>query len=180
MSKLKSDSLLFNILRIIAWFIFVGLSIEAGALITNFIVTLYNPEFLENLYQKLDLTGLYHQSKFAFLGIYSFILVIAILKAYLFYIVVMLLTKLNLSAPFNNFVSERITQISYFTFAIGLLSYVARETAKNLMHRGYAVDNLDQFWADSQAFILMAAVVYIIAAIFKKGVELQHENDLTV
>jgi len=26
----------------------------------------------------------------------------------------------------------------------------------------------------------MAAVIYIIAAIFKKGVEIQNENDLTV
>jgi hypothetical protein len=39
---------------------------------------------------------------------------------------------------------------------------------------------LNQFWEDSQAFILMAAVVYIIATIFKKGVEIQNENDLTV
>ena len=44
----------------------------------------------------------------------------------------------------------------------------------------FAIDNLNQFWADSQAFILMAAVIYIIATIFKKGVEIQNENDLTV
>jgi hypothetical protein len=39
---------------------------------------------------------------------------------------------------------------------------------------------LNQFWADSQAFIIMAAVVYVIATIFSKGVALQNENDLTV
>ena len=48
------------------------------------------------------------------------------------------------------------------------------------MHHGYEIDNLNQFWEDSQAFILMAAVIYIIATIFKKGVEIQNENDLTV
>ncbi len=48
------------------------------------------------------------------------------------------------------------------------------------MHRGYEIDQLDQFWVDSQAFILMAAIVYVIATIFKKGIELQNENDLTV
>jgi hypothetical protein len=85
-----------------------------------------------------------------------------------------------LSKPFNSYVSEQITQISYFTLSIGLLSYIARETAKNLLHRGYEIDQLNQFWVDSQAFILMAAVVYVIATIFKKGIELQNENDLTV
>jgi len=92
----------------------------------------------------------------------------------------MLLHKLDLSKPFNTFVSEPITKICYYTFSIGLLSYLARQTTKNLEHHGYAIDNLNEFWADSQAFILMAAVLYVIATIFKKGVEIQNENDLTV
>ena len=29
-------------------------------------------------------------------------------------------------------------------------------------------------------FILMGAVIYIIATIFKKGVDIQNENDLTI
>jgi len=91
-----------------------------------------------------------------------------------------MLHKLDLSRPFNRYVSEQITQISYFTLSIGLLSYIARETAKNLLHRGYEIDQMAQFWVDSQAFILMAAVVYVIATIFKKGLEIQNGNDLTV
>jgi DNA-binding Xre family transcriptional regulator len=111
---------------------------------------------------------------------YSFILVISILKAYLFYIVIKLLLKLDLSKPFNSFVSTQITQLSYFTFAIGLLSFIARQTANNLLHKGYNIDKLDQFWIDSQAFILMAAIIYVISIIFSKGLELQTENDLTL
>jgi len=111
---------------------------------------------------------------------YTIILVISILKAYLFFIVIGMLHKLDLSRPFNRYVSEQITQISYFTLSIGLLSYIARETAKNLLHRGYEIDQMVQFWVDSQAFILMAAVVYVIATISKKGLEIQNENDLTV
>ena len=44
-----------------------------------------------------------------------------------------------------------------------------------MQHHGYVIDNLNQFWADSQAFILMAAVIYVIAIIFSKGVEYQEE-----
>jgi hypothetical protein len=175
-----SNNFVFNGLKIVSWIIFVGLCIEAGALIVNFFFSLFNPEIVPNLYQKLDLSDMYARSKWTFFSMYSFILFISILKAYLFYLVIVLVTKINLSKPFSNFVSKQILQISYYTFSIGLLSYIARQTAKNLQHYGYNIDMLNQFWADSQAFIIMAAVVYVIATIFSKGVALQNENDLTV
>lgn len=176
----KTNNFVFKALQIVAWIIFVGLCIEAGGLIVNFIFSLYNPEFVRNLYQKLDLSEMYERSKWAFLSMYAFILTIAILKAMLFYVVISLMSKIDLSKPFNSFVSGQIFQISYYTLSIGLLSFIARQIAKNLMHHGYATENLNQFWTDSQAFILMAAVIYIIATIFKKGVDIQNENDLTV
>lgn len=111
---------------------------------------------------------------------YSFILVISILKAVLFYVVILLASKIDLSKPFNGFVSRLITQNSYYTLSIGLLSYIARKTAKNLQHRVFFTDNLNPFWEDNQAFILMAAVIYIVATIFKRGIDIQNENDLTV
>ncbi|MDA3613240.1 DUF2975 domain-containing protein [Polluticaenibacter yanchengensis] len=176
----EKNNIVFKGLHIVAWVIFVGLCIEAGGLIVNFVFSIYRPELISNLYQKLDLMEMYHRSKWAFFGMYSFILIVACLKAYLFYIVAMLMHKIDLSKPFNSFVAEQITKVSYCTFSIGILSYIAQQTAKNLEHHGYVIDNLNQFWADSQAFILMAAVIYVIATIFKKGVEIQNENDLTV
>lgn len=87
---------------------------------------------------------------------------------------------MDLSKPFNTFVAKQISIIGYYTLSIGLLSYIARQLTKNLMHHGIVTDNLNQFWTDSQAFILTGAVIYIIATIFKKGVDIQNENDLTV
>lgn len=176
----KRNNFVFWGLYIVAWLIFVGLGIEAGGLITNFFFSLYKPEFVQNLYQKLDLTEMYNNSRLAFFGVYGFILTISILKACLFYIVIRLMHKMDLSKPFSTFVAKQFSQISYYTLSIGLLSFIARELAKDLMHYGFVTDNLNQFWADSKAFILMGAVIYIIATIFKKGVEIQNENDLTV
>jgi len=176
----KTNNFVFKGLQIVAWVIFIGLCIEAGGLIVNFIFSIYKPEIVQNLYQKLDLSEMYSRSKWTFFSMYSFILVISILKAVLFYIVIILVTKIDLSNPFNSFVARQISEISYYTFSIGLVSYIARQSAKNLLHRGYVIDNLNQFWADSQAFILMAAVIYVIATIFKKGIEIQTENELTV
>lgn len=176
----RTNNFVFWGLYVVAWLIFVGLSIEAGGLIVNFIFSLYRPEFVHNLYQKLDLSQMYNDSRLVFFGVYSFILTISILKACLFYAVIRLMHTMDLSKPFSTFVARQILHISYFTLSIGLLSYIARQLVNSLMHHGFVPDNLNQFWADSQAFILMGAVIYIIATIFKKGVDIQNENDLTV
>ena len=176
----EPKNLIFIFLKVVAWLIFVGLSIEAGGLLVNFIFSIYNPDFVQNLYQKLDLSEMYERSKGAFFSMYSFVLVIALLKVVLFYVVVRLLTKMDLSNPFNGFVSKQISQISFYALSIGLLSFIARQSAKNLMHHGFDTYNLDHFWEDSGAFVLMAAIVYIIATIFKRGIDIQKENDLTV
>lgn len=176
----KTNNFVYWGLYVVAWLIFVGLSVEAGGLLVNFFFSLYKPEVIQNLYQKLDLIQLYKENRSAFFGTYSFILFISIMKAILFYILIRLMHKMDLSKPFNNFVSRQISLISYYTLFIGLLSYIARAFVENIEHQGVVLDNLDPFLADSQAFILMGAVIYIIATIFKKGVDIQNENDLTV
>jgi Protein of unknown function (DUF2975) len=176
----KSEKFVFQGLHVVAWVIFVGLSIEAAGLLVNFVVSLFKPAFVQNLYQKLDLSEMYERSQWAYFGMYTFMLVVAFSKAYLFYLLIRLLDQLDLSNPFNSIVAEQIKKIASCTFSIGLLSYIAHETARNLQHRGYVIDALDQFWVDSEAFILMSAIIYVIAVIFKKGVEIQNENALTI
>lgn len=176
----KRSDFVFKALHIVAWVIFVGLCIEAGALIVNFIYSIFKPEIVHNLYQKLDLSQMYNLNKWLFFSMYSFILFISILKACLFYVVIRLLLKLDLTKPFNSYAANQIKTLSYYSLSIGLISYIARQTAQSIQHYGFEIDSLNQFWADSQAWVLMAAVIYVIATIFSKGVELQNENDLTV
>jgi hypothetical protein len=175
----KTD-FVFKALHVIAWIIFVGLSTEAGALIVNFVVSLYNPSFVKNLYTKLDLTQLYQQNKWVFFGLYSLIIAVATMKAHLFYLVIQLVQKLDLANPFTASVARKISDISYYTFSIGIISYIARENAKRMEHYNFDTSILNEYWTDSQSFVLMSAVIYIIAAIFKRGIAIQEENDLTV
>lgn len=174
------NNLIFTILHVIAWLIFVALCIEAGALIVNFVFSVFKPEVVGNLYQKLDLSILYKQSQLVFYGMYSFVLFISVLKALLFYVVIELLLKLDLTSPFSSFVSNKISKISHYVFSIGILSFIARQIANSLQLQGYQIDKLSQFWVDSSAFILMSAIIYIISVIFKRGIEIQTENELTV
>lgn len=174
------NNFVFTLLTILTWIIFIGLSIEAGSLIFILVLKLLRPEFVSPVYNQMDLSQLFNSSRAVFYALYSFVIAIALMKAHLFYAVIRLLSKLDLTKPFTPYVAKQIGQISYFTLSIGLVSYIARQSAKNLLHRGYPVEQLNQFWVDSQAYILMAAIIYIIATIFKKGIELQNENDLTV
>ena len=132
----KTNNFVFKALTIVAWIIFVGLCIEAGSLVVNFFFSIYKPDFVQNLYQKLDLSEMYESNKWIFYSMYSFILFISILKAVLFYIVANLVTKIDLSKPFNSFVSKQILLISYYTFSIGLISHIGQQSAKNLIHYG--------------------------------------------
>jgi len=176
----KRNNFVFIGLQIVSWVIFVGLCIEAGAMIVNFVFSLFKPEFVKNLYQKLDLSQMYNTSKLVYFGMYGFILTISILKAYLFYVLVMLLHKIDMLKPFSSYVADQIKKISYITLEIGILSLIARETSQRMEHYGLESNKLYQFWEDGSAFLLMAAVVYVIATIFSRGVEIQNENDLTV
>jgi hypothetical protein len=39
---------------------------------------------------------------------------------------------------------------------------------------------VEKYWDDTAAFLMMAAIIFVISQIFNKGIELQRENELTV
>ncbi|MBS1549500.1 MAG: DUF2975 domain-containing protein [Bacteroidetes bacterium] len=167
-------------LLILSWLIFVGLSIEAGGYLVNFIFTIVKPESIPNLYQKLDLSPLYTESPISFYTVYSLILCTVILKSFLFYKVTQLMHRLNLKQPFNERVANIISQLSTITLSIGALGILGHQIIKKLVFYFPMMQSKTIFSDDRSAFILMGAILYIIAFILKKGVELQNENELTV
>jgi hypothetical protein len=110
----------------------------------------------------------------------SCIVLLALLKAYLFYLVVNLFSKLNFVAPFSTDIAKIIEKISYEAFSIAILSIITKQYAKRLIQNGYELSDTSTYWNDTAAFLMMAAIVYVISQIFKRGIELQQENDLTV
>ena len=176
----KKNDIILKVLNVVSWIVFIGLCIEAGALIFNFILTLFKPIAAHDIYKGLNLSEVY-ENKFAhFIGMMSFVVVLSILKAYLFFLVVKIFMKLNLVEPFNVEIAKLIEKISFEAFAIAIVSIIAHQYTKSLIQSGYEVSNVEKYWDDTAAFLMMAAIIFVISQIFNKGIELQHENDLTV
>ena len=105
--------------------------LKASSLVVNFIYSLVNPRVVHKPVYETGLKryGAEKEPMDLFSDV-QFLLFIALLKAYLFYIVIRLLMKFDLSNPFSSFVSEQINQISYYTFSIGIISYIARQNCR--------------------------------------------------
>lgn len=176
----KKNNYLLQTLEVVSWIIFIGLCIEAGALLFNFVFAFFKPMATHNIYNGLDLSSLYEKEFSHFVGIMSCIVVLAVLKAYLFYLVVSLFTNLNLLSPFRVEIAKIIEKISYEALSIAILSSIANQYAKKLIKNGYDISDTSSYWDDTSAFLMMAAIVYVISQIFKKGIELQQESELTI
>jgi len=166
-----------QLMKVVSWFVFIGFCIEVGAiLVTTTISIFHNPEAAENLYLGLNLSNLYNFSTQNYIYVISFIIAIAASKAYLFWLVIKMLNKVNVTHPFTLDVSKIISKIAYLALSTGILAIVAASYSKGLWKNGATFD-LD--WG-SQEFLFMAGILYVFAFIFKRGVELQEENDLTI
>lgn len=176
----KNNDVVLKVLHVVSWIVFIGLCIEAGALIFNFIFALFKPIASHNIYKGLDLSEIYEKQFPHFISLMSFVVVLAVLKAYLFYLVVKIFLKLNLVKPFDMEIAKLIEKISYETVAISILSFIAHQYTKRLIQKGYEVSDVENYWNDTAAFLMMAAILFVISQVFKKGIELQKENDLTV
>ena len=79
---------LLSIMKIIFWIIFIGLLIEAGALLTTYLMSLFDPEVSKDLYLGLDLSTLQEWSTFQYTNHISFLLAFLLIKAYIAFLVI--------------------------------------------------------------------------------------------
>lgn len=173
-----------KVLYVLSWIIFIGLCIEAGGIIFNtFFTMVLNPEGAKRLWKEVDLSALYQYDAGHFLTLSFLIIITTVLKALLFYLIVKLLydKKLSLSQPFNREVGRFIYLLSCLSLAIGLFSYSGVNYAGWLAAKAVslpAVQNLRLGGAD--VWLFMGIILLVIAQLFKRGIEMQTENELTV
>ena len=167
----------FQAVHVLFWIVFIGLGIETGALLTSFVATLIKgPDVIQYMYKDLNLSELQASNLVFYVNMASSMVLLSGLKAYMAYLVILILMSLKLEKPFDPSVVRRVVRISHVAMGAGFLAIFMTGYSKWLVGRGYAIPHQ---W-DGGEFLFLAGIIYIIANVLQKGVELQQENELTV
>ena len=174
-----------KIINVFAWIIFVGTLVKSGVILISFIISLVSPEAV--VFKDIDVFGVgtspgtyFYEIRESRLWNYIFYVISIILwtliKSYLAYLIIKLLSKINLIHPFSMEIANRIVKISYTLIFIWGLSFVVNFFDK---WAALAIGLEPQFEVRGE-FLFIAGLVYLIGNIFKRGVEIQNENKLTI
>lgn len=172
------------LLQLLSWIIFIGLCVEAGGIIFNSIYTLaYNLETARDTWPGVDLSGLLAFDKGYYITVAVLMSIVAVMKALLFYLIVRLFhnKKLDLSQPFNNELKRLVSNIGYLALGIGFFSYWGVNYTKWLGDKGFSIPDIQRIgFGGADVWLFMGVILLVVALIFKRGIEIQSENDLTV
>jgi hypothetical protein len=164
-------------MKVVLWVVFVGLCIKAGTVIVsgvlNLVLDVPGSE-IRNI--GIYLTGLMELSNVHYVILWGMISAIMVLKADIFYRLIKLFSTLDLQQPFNQAITGSIEKISYVLLTIGVFSAVGSGYGSYLSEMHVTVR---YSWASSE-YLFMAGVIFVIAQVFKRGLELQSENELTI
>ncbi len=164
-------------MKVVSWIIFIGICIKAGAILISFIVSLFvNQEATKDLYLGLDLSSIYSFSQGHYVAFVVFMLLLLAVQAFIFFLVIKLFSKFDEQIPFSQSIAYLISKISYVSLSAGLIALIGTGISKWLFKQGVTF-NFD--WA-AEEFMFMAGVVFIVGLFYKRGVEIQSENELTI
>lgn len=175
--------LMLTILHILSLIIFVGVSIEAGGFIVNAIGALVKPASVKYLWHIADLSALLNYDHNLFFTLLVTMSIVAVLKACLFYLIIDILhrKKLNITSPFNMGIDNFAQKAAYITSLIGLFSWCGVQFVQWLIQQGVKMPDIQLMRIDgADVWLFMSVTLFVIAQIFKRGIEIQTENDLTV
>ncbi len=170
-----------SIMEVLTWIAFIGLCIKTGALIFTSVMSLFfNSLAAGDLYLGLDLSELYATSQWKYICALSLIIFLSGQKAYFFFLVTRLFSKFNLTHPFSSSVSSLLVKMSYYALGIGVVAVIAKEYFDSLAKNGANLPSLHDYLDGAYEYLFMAGIIFIIAQVFKRGLEIQNENELTI
>ena len=173
--KIKTEQIL-AVMNVLAWLAFIGLAIQAGAILISYGVSTVNPVGAKDLYRGLNLYSIRQFNFWHYTITVAFMVALCVLKSLIAWLVIKLLSKIKLASPFTVEVAALMERISYFILVLWVTAMVYD------LHLSWLAKQIAGLEGNfvSGDFILLAGVVFVMAQIFKKGIEIQSENELTV
>lgn len=179
-----STKQILNVLHVLSYIIFIGVCIEAGGFIFNTIFTLaLNPVGAQKFWSQVNLNSLYYFNQSHFVVLTSYMIIVAVLRAILFYLIIKMLhnKKFSLQEPFNPAMQKFIFNMSYLSIGIGLFSFLGSKFTGWLSTQGVEMPDVEQLrLGGADVWLFMGITLLVIGHIFKRGVEMQAENELTI
>jgi hypothetical protein len=179
-----STQQILKVLHVLAWIFFIGMCIESGGFIFNTLFTLFiNPEAAGQFWNGLDFSTLLQHNQSIFVLITVLMSIAAVLKTILLYRIVNISkgTTLNMEKPFNETLGRFMFSASYLSLAVGLFSLLGTGHVSSLVEDGVQMPTIEHLrLGGADVWIFMGVILFVIAQIFKRGIEIQTENELTV
>jgi len=179
-----STKQILKVLLLLSWILFIGVCIEAGGCIFSAGYTLLiNPVNAAHFWTGNDLSGLFKYDPGYFISETLLISIATVLKACMFYLIVRMLhnKKLDMAQPFSHEVRRFILNMSWLAFGIGLFTQRGVKYTEWLVNKGVNMpDTQHLHLGGADVWLFMGVILFVIAQIFKRGIEIQSENELTV
>lgn len=163
-----------KIMSVLAWLALVGLIVQVSAILISYGVSFVNPVAAKNLYNGLSLFRLRESSFLMYSLTIALILAEPVLKGLIVVLLIRTLSKINLMSPFSLEIARRIQTISFVLLAMYLVSIIHDGVLSWLLNDMYREE-----WGSGD-YLFVGGLVFILSQMFKRGLEIQSENELTV
>jgi ABC-type multidrug transport system fused ATPase/permease subunit len=176
--KIKTETIL-TVSKFLAFLGVIGYSILWASQLTTLVASFINPEWAKRTYEvNLTLFSIREHNTGYYVCAMCLGIAASFLKALIWYLVFDLLQKLKLQTPFSMEVEKKLERIAYLLLGVWIVSsifwkiylyYLSKETGIQLPANN-----------SGDEYLFMAGIIYIISQVFKRGIEIQEENQLTV
>ncbi len=162
-------------MKILSWIVFIGLLIQAGTLIFASIYISINPGSEISYLKSFDWINNHGDSHAGFYAVWILKFAIICFEAYSAMVVIKVLSAINIANPFTISVAKGLERISYLILDIWILTIISKACSAltdNKVSVGTSTDDI--------SFIFLAGIIFVFSQIFKRGIELQSDNELTI
>ena len=176
--KTRTEKVLM-VLRILALMGGIWYSILCGSQLLTLVASFINPDWAKRTYEvNLSIFSIRDHSTWFYVYAMCLIIAVSALKAFIWYVVFGLLSKLKLQTPFSIEVEKKLERIAYLLLGVWIVGSIFWKIYIYYLSQATGIQLPTNNTGDEYLFI--AGIVYIISQVFKRGIEIQEENQLTV